>query len=69
MEYSNLEEAKEAVRRNYAWGVVYVGHNYSEALVRRLGLFQVSDDDVENAMVNVQLDMSGKISPLLKKIT
>lgn len=48
------------MRRNDAWGVIYFGHNYSEVLVRRLDSFQASDDVVEDAMLNVKLDMSGE---------
>lgn len=59
MEYPNLEEAEAVVRSNKAWGVVHFGHNYTEALVQRIEDFQNTDSNIiDDAMVNVKLDMS-----------
>ncbi|XP_054276037.1 ABC transporter G family member 20-like [Macrosteles quadrilineatus] len=61
VEYHNLEEAEAVVRSNKAWGIVHFGHNYTEALVQRIEDFQNADPDIiEDAMVNVRLDMSNQ---------
>lgn len=49
------------VRGNGAWGLIHFAHNYSEALVRRIEEFRdASEEVVEDAMVNVRLDMSSE---------
>ncbi|XP_046683671.1 ABC transporter G family member 23-like [Homalodisca vitripennis] len=61
VEVESLEKAEAVVRGNGVWGIIHFGHNYSEALVRRIEDFQDAEEDIiEDAMVNVKLDMSNQ---------
>lgn len=60
-EYNNLNAAKDAVKRNDVWGLIYFASNYSSALAQRITLAEDLDDLTINlSEVNVWQDMSSE---------
>uniref|UniRef100_A0A1B6DER0 ABC transporter domain-containing protein n=1 Tax=Clastoptera arizonana TaxID=38151 RepID=A0A1B6DER0_9HEMI len=61
IEYKNIEDAKAAVHRNDAWGVMYFASNYTECLIERINLLRGASDLALNlSEVNIWMDMSNQ---------
>lgn len=59
--YTDIEDAKAAVRRGDAWGAVYITENFTDAFTARAALGRDSDDEtIEQSEVKVWLDMSNQ---------
>lgn len=59
--YSDLEDAKEAVRMGNAWGAVYISENFTDAFIARSNLGRDADDEtIDSSEVKVWLDMSNQ---------
>lgn len=57
--FDNIDVAKEAVRDGKAWGVLHFSENYTNAVIQRYEAGRtVSDDDLENSIVDIWMDMS-----------
>ncbi|KAF4531411.1 hypothetical protein B566_EDAN009653 [Ephemera danica] len=65
--YSNVNEAREAVRRGKSWGVIHLGENFTEALRDRERLGKdATDETLNQSEIAIQLDMSdGQIASVL----
>ncbi|XP_037950014.1 ABC transporter G family member 20-like isoform X2 [Teleopsis dalmanni] len=59
--YTDLEEAKEAVRVGKAWGAVYITENFTDAFTARAALGRDSDEEtIDQSEIKVWLDMSNQ---------
>uniref|UniRef100_A0A0A1XFV5 ABC transporter G family member 20 n=1 Tax=Zeugodacus cucurbitae TaxID=28588 RepID=A0A0A1XFV5_ZEUCU len=59
--YTDLEDAKEAVRVGNAWGVLYFTENFTDAFVARIALGRDADDEtIDQSEIRVWLDMSNQ---------
>ncbi|XP_030371527.1 ABC transporter G family member 23 isoform X2 [Scaptodrosophila lebanonensis] len=59
--YTDLEDAKAAVRRGKAWGALYISENFTDAFTARAALGRDSDEEtIEQSEVKVWLDMSNQ---------
>ncbi|XP_065372469.1 ABC transporter G family member 23 isoform X2 [Calliphora vicina] len=59
--YSDLEDAKEAVRLGNAWGAIYITENFTDAFTARAALGRDSDDEtIDQSEIKVWLDMSNQ---------
>ncbi|XP_030080635.1 ABC transporter G family member 23 isoform X2 [Drosophila hydei] len=59
--YTDIEDAKAAVRRGDAWGALYITENFTDAFTARAALGRDSDDEtIEQSEVKVWLDMSNQ---------
>ncbi|XKL69122.1 hypothetical protein PGB90_006891 [Kerria lacca] len=69
IEYNDMNKAKNAVKRNKVWGLVYFSNNYTASLAERIMLKEETDDiSIAFSEVNVWQDMSNQyISNLLRK--
>lgn len=57
--YTTLEDAKHAVRRGRAWGVIHFNSNYTSSLVERIDLGNEAPEDVVvRADIGINFDMS-----------
>lgn len=57
--YTNVEDAKYAVKRGKAWGVIHFNSNYTSSLVERIDLGnQAPEDIVSQADIGINFDMS-----------
>ncbi|KAK7574524.1 hypothetical protein V9T40_011715 [Parthenolecanium corni] len=69
IEYTNIESAKIAVKRNKVWGLVYFSSNYTSSLVERIMENKdASELSMELSEVNIWQDMSNQyISNLIRR--
>lgn len=59
MEYSSLDEAKFAVKKNKVWGVLYFEEGYSESLGARIQMPEnLTERTLNISDVNIWQDMS-----------
>ncbi|SPP80792.1 ABC transporter G family member 23 isoform X1 [Drosophila guanche] len=59
--YTEIEDAKAAVRRGEAWGAVYITENFTDAFTARAALGREADDEtLDQSEVKVWLDMSNQ---------
>ncbi|XP_065216092.1 ABC transporter G family member 20-like isoform X2 [Planococcus citri] len=69
IEYYDIETAKNAIKTNEVWGLIYFSKNYTASLVERIMLKEETDNvSIALSEVNVWQDMSNQyISNLLRK--
>ncbi|XP_017865418.1 PREDICTED: ABC transporter G family member 23 isoform X5 [Drosophila arizonae] len=59
--YTDIEDAKAAVRSGDAWGALYITENFTDAFTARVALGRDSDEEtIEQSEVKVWLDMSNQ---------
>ncbi|KRG02119.1 ABC transporter G family member 23 isoform X2 [Drosophila mojavensis] len=59
--YTDIEDAKAAVRNGDAWGALYITENFTDAFTARVALGRDSDEEtIEQSEVKVWLDMSNQ---------
>ncbi|XP_017959584.1 ABC transporter G family member 23 isoform X2 [Drosophila navojoa] len=59
--YTDIEDAKAAVRSGNAWGALYITENFTDAFTARVALGRDSDEEtIEQSEVKVWLDMSNQ---------
>lgn len=64
--YETEQEAKYAVQRGWAWGVISFPANYSEALITRIKYGKdVEDWDLVYSAMNIVMDMSSNFHILI----
>lgn len=63
VEYYDIDVAKDAVKRNKVWGLIYFSSNYTASLGERIMLKEEADDiTITLSEVNVWQDMSSKLN-------
>lgn len=61
IEYYDVDTAKNAVKRNKVWGLIYFSNNYTASLGERIMLKEETDEvSITLSEVNVWQDMSSK---------
>lgn len=59
--YTDLEDAKEAVRVGSAWGALYITDNFTDAFTARAALGRDADEEtIDQSEIKVWLDMSNQ---------
>ncbi|XP_026684457.1 ABC transporter G family member 23-like [Diaphorina citri] len=66
-EFPDIASAKEAVRHNRAWGLIYFAQNYTEALIERISeKDKASKMAMELSDVHIYQDMSSKFKNVME---
>ncbi|XP_067618851.1 ABC transporter G family member 23 isoform X2 [Eurosta solidaginis] len=59
--YTELDDAKNAVKVGKAWGVIYITENFTDAFVARAALGRDADEEtIDQSEIKVWLDMSNQ---------
>lgn len=65
--FTDLDEAREEVKRNRLWGVIHIQSNFSDALIARLNAHNVGDPDnqtIEESKVLIYADLTDRLISL-----